>query len=425
MPDNSGKASIIFVNRYVWPDRSATSQILSDVAFHLAGQGHAVRIIASRLSYESDEGPFPAREEHRGVKLYRVATPRFGRSSMAGRLADYLGFYVSAFFRTLAIAKRGDVVVAKTDPPILSWPIGIAARLKGARYANWLQDLYPEVAAAFGVVRPDGVLARAARALRDYSLRKADMNIAIGQRMAGLLRDVGVAEDQLCVIPNMTDDESIRPIPAADNRLRGEWGFAQSDLIVGYSGNLGRAHEIETILGAAEIVASEGRSDIRFLVIGGGFLHERLAAEIAARQLANFTLKPYQPRDLLPLSLTVPDVHWVSLLPALEGLIVPSKFYGAAASGRPVIFIGDTAGELADIVPASSSGAVIEPGDSTALAARLLAYADQPEQRLADGANARALVESGFNRRAVFAKWDAFAHAFAGESSAPISPRVR
>ena len=42
----------------------------------------------------------------------------------------------------------------------------------------------------------------------------------------------------------------------------------------------------------------------------------------------------------LKVSLTLPDVHLVSLKPALEGLIVPSKFYSSIAAGRAVIFIG-------------------------------------------------------------------------------------
>ena len=58
------------------------------------------------------------------------------------------------------------------------------------------------------------------------------------------------------------------------------------------------------------------------------------------RGLANVLFKPYQPKEHLKYSLTLPDVHLVSLKPALEGLIVPSKFYSAIAAGRPVIFIG-------------------------------------------------------------------------------------
>ena len=404
---------IIFVNRYFWPDRSATSQILSDVAFHIAEQGHEVAVIASRLSYEGDEGPFPATETHRGVTIHRVATPSFGRGNIVGRLLDYLGFYVSAFLKTLSLARAEDVVVAKTDPHVLSWPIGIAAGMKGAKRANWLQDLYPEVAEAFGIIGNDSLPARLVRALRNRSLRKANMNVAIGDRMADLLRKQGVADAQISVIPNMTDDESIRPVDPASNALRAEWGFGPTDTVVGYSGNLGRAHEVDTILGAAEALQAEGREDIRFLVIGGGYLREKLEKEIASRGLTNFVLKPYQPRSQLGDSLTVPDVHWVSLLPELEGLIVPSKFYGAAASGRPVIFIGSSEGELGEIVPQTRSGAVVPVGASQELATILKNYADDPDYRTGQGANARALVESGFNRSAVLAKWQEFAARFA------------
>jgi colanic acid biosynthesis glycosyl transferase WcaI len=409
-------ASIVFVNRYCWPDRSATSQILSDVAFHLAENGHQVQVIASRLSYENDEGPYPAQEMHRGVTIHRVATSAFGRGSIVGRIADYLGFYFTAFAKVLSVAKAGDVVVAKTDPPVLSWPIGIGARLKGAKRANWLQDLYPEVAEAFGVLKTGGLPAGMVRALRDRSLRKADVNVAIGDRMADLLRRQGVAESRIMVIPNMTDDESICPIAAADNPLRAEWGFAASDLVVGYSGNLGRAHEVDTILDAAALLQDEGRSDVRFLVIGGGYLRDRLESEISTRNLNHFLLKPYQPRESLHLSLTVPDVHWVTLLPELEGLIVPSKFYGAAASGRPVVFIGSPEGELGAVVPQHDCGAVIANGAAAELATLLKFYADNPEARLEQGRKARELVASGFNRAAVFAKWDQFAARFAPHS---------
>jgi hypothetical protein len=43
----------------------------------------------------------------------------------------------------------------------------------------------------------------------------------------------------------------------------------------------------------------------------------------------------------------------VSLDPALEGLIVPSKFYGIAAAGRPTIFIGAENGEIARLLEAN------------------------------------------------------------------------
>jgi hypothetical protein len=44
--DQASDGSVIFVNRYFYPDHSATSVILSDLAFHLVGFGHVVRVFA-------------------------------------------------------------------------------------------------------------------------------------------------------------------------------------------------------------------------------------------------------------------------------------------------------------------------------------------------------------------------------------------
>ena len=67
---------------------------------------------------------------------------------------------------------------------------------------------------------------------------------------------------------------------------------------------------------------------------------KRLAECVWERNLGNFQFMDYQGQSTLGLSLCVPDVHWISLLPQVEGLIVPSMIYGIAAAGRPVISPG-------------------------------------------------------------------------------------
>ena len=114
------QAKIIFVNRYFHPDHSASSQILSDLAFYLADEGSRVRVIASRQIYDEPAVVLPARETVQGVEIVRVRTTHFGRHSSLGRIADYLSFYFAGAFALLRHAKRGDIVVAKTDPPLLS-----------------------------------------------------------------------------------------------------------------------------------------------------------------------------------------------------------------------------------------------------------------------------------------------------------------
>lgn len=110
-------ARILFVNRYFYPDLSATSQMVSDLAFALAARGESVWVITSRQRYEDPQERLRSREHLRGVEVRRIWTTRFGRVRLLGRAVDYLSFYWSAFFALLILARAGDVIVAKTDPP--------------------------------------------------------------------------------------------------------------------------------------------------------------------------------------------------------------------------------------------------------------------------------------------------------------------
>ena len=86
-----------------------------------------------------------------------------------------------------------------------------------------------------------------------------------------------------------------------------------------------------------------------------------------ARKLNNVRLHPYQPRERLSALLGISGHPFVSLMPDLEGLIVPSKFYGIAAAARPAIFIGSRQGEIAQLVDEAQCGITIEPGDNAGL----------------------------------------------------------
>lgn len=395
---------IIFVNRYLPPDQSATAQILGDVADHLSGQGHEIILIGSRMAYDDSSQQFPKSEKTGTLTYHRVATTRLGRASLWKRAVDYVSFYVTATLAVLRLARKGDLVIAKTDPPLLSLPIGLASALKGAVRGNWLQDLYPEVAAELGIRLARGPIGTVLGGLRNHSLRRARLNVVIGSRMADRLLAAGVAPERIKIIANWTDDVSVVPVDPQTNALRREWGFTDDHLVVGYSGNLGRAHDIDTVLEAATQLKDD--PNIRFLFIGGGKLRETLQAEMSARALTNIILKPYQPREDLARSLSVADVHWASLVPSLEGLIVPSKIYGVAAAGRPLLFVGDPDGEAGRLIQQHDFGAVIAPGDVDAVVDQLRSWTRDKAARREMGARGRRMIDAYENKAAALRKWD-------------------
>jgi glycosyltransferase involved in cell wall biosynthesis len=394
---------IIFVNRFFHPDHSASSQILSDLAFHLAADGHDVHVVASRQRYDDPDARLPPEQTERGVHIHRIATTRFGRARLLGRAIDYLGFYRALRGGLRSLLRPGDVVVAKTDPPLISVVVMAAAARSGARPINWVQDLYPEVAVQLGVPGLRGPVSRVFAHWRDRSLQFAAANVVISERMAEAVAARAVPPERIHVIPNWCDDEIIVPISRHGNQLRRQWSL-QDQFVVGYSGNLGRAHEFDTIVGAAAQL--KAHPDLAFLFIGDGHALPALRQRLAVHGLdQSFRFERYQDREALKQSLSVPDAHWVSLKPELEGLLFPSKFYGIAAAGRPILVIGAQDGEMARLVLQHACGFVIAPGDPGALASAIVTLYRDPALCAAMGQRARAMLEDRFTRRRALQRW--------------------
>ena len=388
---------IVFVNRFFHPDLAPTGRYAADVAFDLAAAGHEVHAVTSRLAYDGGGPGYAARETVRGVQVHRVWTTRFGRGSLTGRAMDYASFYLSAFFALAGMLKRNDIVVAKTDPPLISVVAALAAGLRGARLVNWLQDVFPETAARSGMRLLAGPLGSIARAKRDWSVRRAVVNVVLGERMAAELGRL-VPGARLRVVPNWADGKARRPAAAEVGALRRERGM-EGKFIVGYSGNLGRAHDCETLLAAARLLSAE--REVAFSVGGGGYHF----AHLRAAGLPNVLLRGYVPEERLGESLAACDVQLVTLLPAFEGLIVPSKFYSIAAAGRAVIFIGDPDGEIARAIAAHGCGVSVAAGDAAGLAAAIRDLCASPDKLRAMGERARAAFEREWDLPVALSRW--------------------
>jgi glycosyltransferase involved in cell wall biosynthesis len=382
-------ARVIFVNRYFYPDESATSRMLSDLTFRLAAQGVSVAVVTSRQLYEDPRAQLPRSETIRGVTIQRLATARLGRSQLLARALDYASFHGAAAWHVWRLLRPGDIVVSKTDPPLLSVTLSHVAAWRGASLINWLQDVFPEVA----VTLAPGILPRPLHApllaLRDRSLKRATMNVVLSEGMRARVRARGVEPGKTVVIANWADTKALKPCPIGASFTRRRLGLMDR-FVIGYSGNFGRAHEFDTLLSAAGLLKDDPR--FAFLMTGGGARTRDLQQAVAQARISNFQFQGYQPAHLLADSMAAADIHLVSLRPALEGLIVPSKVYGILAAGRPVLFIGDTDGDVAQLIREHRCGINIAVGAGAQLAQALRSLQADPAGVQLMGANARRLA---------------------------------
>src|SRR5262245_57480851 len=142
---------ITFVNRYFYPDVSATSQLLTELAEDLDARGDCVTVITGNTSYLTAQR-LPAHDCHHGIRIERVGFTNFGRARMVGRLADYLSFWISAFWKAVRLQDQ-DCLVVLSDPPMLSIFAAIVRSFNRVTTVCWLQDVFPDIAIRSGMIR--------------------------------------------------------------------------------------------------------------------------------------------------------------------------------------------------------------------------------------------------------------------------------
>ena len=377
--------SILFINRVYPPESGATGRVLEYVTGGFVSAGWVVSVLTT-----AGERSGAGEEIRGGVKVIRV-TSGFSKKSLIVRALGYALMIPSLLLKALLLP-RADVVVTKTDPPMLLIIGPILKLLKGSRLIHWAQDLYPEVAEEVGVFSKGGLLAGVIRSISTSSMMVCDVVVAVGRCMAERLEGRGIAQEKIRVVPNTGVEDDIMPVPRENNEFRKRHGL-EGAFVIEYSGNLGRAHDFGTVLDAARMLEQRVETGILFLFVGSGPGEGLLRDEVVRMGLKNIRFLPPQPAEFLSESLGAGDLHLVTMKSGMSGLVVPSKFYGVMAAGRPCLFVGPEDSEVARVIREHRVGEVIAPGDADALVRTILRYRGAPEVMAQAGERGRLFLK--------------------------------
>lgn len=419
----SSRVRVIILNQFFYPDHSATSQLMTDLAESLVERGVEVTALAGRGRYNGGER-LPSSEIYKGVRIERAWATGFGKKSSLGRVSDYLSFYLGASWKLLRLPKH-DLVMALTTPPLIGLVAVLIGRLRGMRQVALVQDIYPDVAIALGALGEKRVATRFLDRLSRLMLRKSDRIIVLGECMRErILAKAGErAASRIDVIHNWADGDEIKPLCdekspfVAEHHLDGKF-------VLLFSGNFGRVNDFSTVLEAARLLGD--RNDILFLFIGEGVKAAEIENFSRAHGLANILTLPYQPRAALRYSLAAGQASLVTLADGLAGLSVPSKTYAVLAAGRPILFVGDLRSDVARIILENDCGAVVASGESQRLAQIILEWSEDGKKLAELGAAARVAFEKNFNRaRAVSSYLETFTKCLATSPTLVEAPTLK
>jgi glycosyltransferase involved in cell wall biosynthesis len=349
---------LLVFNQYYWPGVEATAHLLSELCAALAEE-FDVTVITGRLP---QPGGQPGRTTHDGVEIVRVHSTAYDRSALHLRALNYATYLAQSLREGLA-AERPDVVLCMTDPPIIADVALVVARRFGVPLVVVSQDVFPEIAVELKRLENRAVVEVLRRAIAAY-LERADRVVAIGETMRERLERKGAPPDRLRVIPNWVDSSVLTPQPR-DNEWAREHGLADR-FVVMHSGNVGYAQNLDALVRSATFLRDLDRLTIA--IVGEGSRRAQLIELAELLEAESVFFLPYQPRSVLPLSLSSADVHVVGLARGLSGYVVPSRLYGIMAVGRPVIVAADRSSETAQLVERVGCGLVLPPGRPELLA---------------------------------------------------------
>ncbi len=381
------------LNQYYVPDLAPTGRMLHDLARTLVARGHRVDVVCSRDSYQL--GPrHPPREIIEGVTVHRVAGVGSARGGVLARLLSYASFFVLAGIRLVIRAPRPDLILSLTTPPYLGLLGRWAARLRGAVHAHWVMDVYPDVIEADGMADRQGFVLRLLRRLGRHQFRGAGLVLAPGSLVERRLRDQYTTPATPVAWVPLWASGFDPADPASLVQIRHERGW-ETDVVLLYSGNMGRGHRFDEMLEASRRL---GRAGPLWAFVGEGVQAHKLREFARAHPEARLQFLPYVAPPTLAASLAAADVHLVSLSARWQGLIVPSKLQAAFSVGRPAIFVGSPESEVGQWIVASGGGWVVQEGDIERLLEAVREACD-PAERSRRGAAALAFARGHFDQK--------------------------
>ncbi|MET4294197.1 colanic acid biosynthesis glycosyl transferase WcaI [Bradyrhizobium sp. LB8.2] len=368
------RGKIVVASQHYPPDPSTTAAIMAEIACRIAGDHEVVVLSGS-------SGALPASQTGPGKpRVVAVKNRIAGKAALVRRGISELLFAARTFLALTRELRRGDVVLTVTAPFMLPYAVAAAARLKGARSALIMHDLFPDVLVMAGLLKPGSIVTMTMRAANSLMFRALNAVITIGRDAERpLLSYSGMTRNKIRFIPNWaTLAPAPRPVKA-DNPFR---KAHRARFIVGLSGNLGFTHDPEIVFEAARLLKDD--PDIHFLLSGWGIGFERLTQLQAEANLPNVSFVARVEDTELEAFLAAANLWIIPYRKDVAGVSVPSRFYNLLAVGRPVVLVSEPEAEAALTVVENGLGWVVTPGRADQLAEAIRAASRSDDVTIAE-----------------------------------------
>ncbi|MFT5170723.1 MAG: glycosyltransferase involved in cell wall biosynthesis, partial [Candidatus Marinamargulisbacteria bacterium] len=384
---------LLLISQLFYPELVSTGQTLTEICEVLSEKGVKIEVLCGHPTLVSQKR-VKRKMTYKGITIKRVFSTRFPKIFFWGKLINHITFTVSIFLRLL-FAKKNRPIIVLTNPPFLAFVCALAKKIRGLKLVYLIFDVYPETAIKCGLLNESGFIAKTWKACNQFIFANSEKIIVIGRCMQSVIKKQVPANQhhKITYIHMWCDDPAIQKSFQSENPFAKKWGLRKKNTLM-YSGNMGRFHDMESIMEAARILQTNEKFE--FVFVGEG--HKKKAAMTFAKThgLKNCQFHSYVSRKQLGHLLASADVGLVSLLPSQEGLSVPSKSFGLMAAGTPILGILPEKSEISLIVKAEGCGWIVPPRQPKKLARVISEIFEDPVILKDKGLNGKIAIKKTY-----------------------------
>lgn len=293
---------LLVVTQYYWPEPFR----ITDICEQLVARGHEVDVLTSVPNVPQGEfydgyGWFKRGEkEHGGVRIERVNVIRRGRDSAVRLALNCASYALNALFHLPGLGKNGyDAVFVFNNSPVSTiFPAKVFARRHKIPYVVFVLDIWPDsmyLLLDMPITAKQTLFRRISLAVSRWLYRGAEALLISSKGMEPKLRGMGL-QNVIEYFPNYAEptrravlgqgvetgqgaetkqDAETGQDTASKSVTRAELGLAETDLVIGFAGNVGVAQGLDKVVEAAARLCGCAADGIIF----DGTLHDEIAGD--------------------------------------------------------------------------------------------------------------------------------------------------
>lgn len=376
--------NIWILNHYAGtPDYPSTRHY--DLSKELVRRGHVVTIFASGFHYQKfveirlAKGEKWKVQDYDGVKFVWIKTTLY-KGNEWRRIVNMLSYAWRVIWIGKKFKEKPDVIIGSSVHSFAVVSAYILSNIKKSHFFFEVRDLWPQTLIDMGALSEKSSVTWGLRKLEKFLYKKAEKIITLLPYADQYIINLGISKEKIVWIPNGVDLSRYENIKKYNGRISNQFTIL-------YLGAHGKANALDVILDAASILQDKGLDNIKFVFIGDGPEKKSLIEYSESKGLKNVEFRDAVPKNEIYKVMGEADAYVFNLeaLSLWKYGISSNKLFDYLASGRPILFSGNSANNP---VEEAKAGITVPPRNPSALAEAIIKLFSLPkEERIKMGEN--------------------------------------